>query len=81
MLNTPNLFSTAEHSEARPSEAVSDFVQALQPVLEAMLPSLLTLIETPDHVPSALAVLNRSYSSRWRPGPRHLRPGGRAVLG
>ena len=63
MSNTPNLFSTAEPSEARSSEAVSDLAQALQPVLEAMLPSLLTLIETPDHVPSALAVLNRSYST------------------
>ena len=39
------------------------FGRAMGPHLQAMLPDLLRLSEQPDHVPSALALLNHSYAS------------------
>lgn len=45
------------------SEPPTAFAAAQRPHLEATLPALLQLIETPDRVPSALAILNTSYAS------------------
>jgi ubiquinone biosynthesis protein COQ4 len=49
----------------RPNQATagSPFAEQQRPSLEASLPALLQLIETPDHVPSALAIFTHSYAS------------------
>lgn len=59
MTLTPPLFSQGPEAEAPPTA----FAQAERPHLEAALPALLQLIEEPDRVPSALAILNHSYAS------------------
>lgn len=63
MLNTPNLFAEAERADANTPRPTSTFADAQKPHLEATLPALLELIEQPDRVPSALAILNHSYAS------------------
>jgi ubiquinone biosynthesis protein Coq4 len=63
MLNTPNLFAEAERTDAHTPRPSSAFADAQKPHLEATLPALLELIEQPDRVPSALAILNHSYAS------------------
>jgi ubiquinone biosynthesis protein Coq4 len=63
MLNTPNLFAEAQRADANAPKPASPFAEAQQPYLEATLPALLELIEQPDRVPSALAILNHSYAS------------------
>ena len=63
MLNTPNLFAEAERTDANTPRPTSAFADAQKPHLEATLPALLELIEQPDRLPSALAILNHSYAS------------------
>ena len=63
MLNTPNLFAEAQRADANAPRSTSAFAEAQKPHLEATLPALLELIEQPDRVPSALAILNQSYAS------------------
>lgn len=63
MLTTPELFAEGSCSSAAPSHSPSAFAEAQRPYLDATLTDLLALIEKPDHVPSALAVLNHSYPS------------------
>jgi ubiquinone biosynthesis protein Coq4 len=63
MLTTPNLFAEAQCSDLSTPDPASAFAEAQRPYLEATLPALLELIETPDRVPSALAILNHSYPS------------------
>ncbi|MCP9777923.1 MULTISPECIES: Coq4 family protein [unclassified Cyanobium] len=61
MRNLSHLFAPQGDSPA--SEQVTPFGRAMGPHLQAMLPDLLRLIEQPDHVPSALGLLNCSYAS------------------
>jgi ubiquinone biosynthesis protein COQ4 len=63
MLNTPNLFAEAERTDTNTPRPTSAFADAQKPHLEATLPALLELIEQPDRLPSALAILNHSYAS------------------
>lgn len=63
MLNTPNLFAEAQRADAAAPQPASPFAEAQKPYLEATTPALLELIEKPDRVPSALAILNHSYAS------------------
>ncbi len=58
-----NLFASAPNPDLNPGEPVSAFAESLRPQLEAALSALLQLIEQPDRVPSALAILNHSYAS------------------
>ena len=59
----PNLFAEVQPSDPSASEPASPFAEAQRPHLEASLPALLQLIEQPDRVSSALAILNTSYAS------------------
>jgi len=59
MLHTPDLFSQGPDAAAAPTA----FAKAQLPYVEATLPAFLQLIEHPDRVPSALAILNHSYGS------------------
>ena len=63
MLPTPNLFADPERADVIAPQPTSAFAAAQQPYLEATLPALLELMEQPDRVPSALAILNHSYAS------------------
>lgn len=63
MLTTPGLFAGKSCSSKEPASSPSAFAEAQRPFLDATLQDLLELIEKPDQVPSALAVLNHSYSS------------------
>lgn len=63
MLNTPDLFAEVRRSDDHPPAAETSFAAAQRPHLEASLAPLLELIEQPDRVPSALAILNHSYPS------------------
>lgn len=63
MVNTPHLFAEAQRADADAPRHATPFAEAQEPFLEATLPDLLALIEQPDRVPSALAVLNHSYAS------------------
>ena len=59
----PNLFAEVQPSDPSAREPASPFADAQRPHLEASLPALLQLIEQPDRVSSALAILNTSYAS------------------
>jgi len=59
----PHLFAEAQPSDPSTSEPATPFAEAQRPYLEATLPALLQLIEKPDRVSSALAILNSSYAS------------------
>ncbi|MCP9815851.1 hypothetical protein KBY76_04110 [Synechococcus sp. GreenBA-s] len=59
----PHLFAEAQRSDPFSREPATPFAEAQRPHLEAALPALLELIEKPDRVPSALAILNTSYAS------------------
>jgi len=59
----PYLFAEAQPSDPSTSEPATPFAEAQRPYLEATLPALLQLIEKPDRVSSALAILNSSYAS------------------
>lgn len=63
MASTPQLFAEAQRPDHGTHEPATPFADAQRPHLEAALPALLQLIEKPDRVPSALAVLNTSYAS------------------
>jgi ubiquinone biosynthesis protein COQ4 len=63
MPNIPDLFAEGQRADASTPEPATAFAREQQPYLEATLPALLQLIEKPDRVPSALAVLNHSYAS------------------
>jgi len=72
MLQTPNLFSGGQGAQPHSHDQPSAFAKAEQPFLEATLPALLELIEQPDRVPSALAILNHSYGSPLAASARQL---------
>ncbi len=59
----PNLFAKLQPLDPASSDPATPFAEAQRPHLEATLPALLQLIEQPDRVPSALAILDTSYAS------------------
>ena len=61
MRNLSHLFAPPEPAAGEAN--TTPFGLAMGPHLEAMLPSLLRLSEQPDHVPSALSLLNHSYAN------------------
>jgi len=61
MRNLSNLF--APQGASPDGDHPTPFGCAMGPHLQGMLPDLLRLIEQPDHVPSALGLLNHSYAS------------------
>ena len=63
MHDAPPLFAEPDPATTAAAEPASGFAEQERPFLEASLADLLQLIERPDHVPSALAVLNHSYAS------------------
>jgi len=71
MLANISVSQTGESSVTTQSPQASAFAAAERPYLEATLPALLELIEQPDQVPSALAILNQSYGSPLAAMARH----------
>ncbi len=70
--NLSHVFAPPSPSPSQAGEALTPFGQAMAPHLQAMLPDLLRLSEQPDHVPSALGLLNHSYASPLAAEARQL---------